>query len=84
MSDFKIKTVTAFVAIDENDGDEGVMAFFDGAGWMPLICADEARIQSMLPLAKDVCRRSRKKFRIIQFTTREDVTEKYINGKEEN
>jgi hypothetical protein len=41
--DFKITTVTAFVAIDEKDGDEGVIAFFDGSGWMPLICADEAR-----------------------------------------
>jgi hypothetical protein len=78
MSDFKIQTVTAFVAIDDKNGDEGVIAFFDGMGWMPLICADEQRIQSMLPLAKDVCRRERKKFRILRFSVREDVTEKYI------
>jgi hypothetical protein len=74
---FEIKTVTAFVAIDEKNGDEGVLGIFTGSGWMPLICADETRIQQMLPIAKDVCRREKKKFRILQFSVREDVTEKY-------
>lgn len=75
MSNFKITKVTAFVAIDPKDGDEGVMAFLSDGGWMPLICADEARIESMLPIAEEISVASGKPYRIIQFSVREDVTD---------
>ena len=75
MSNFKITKVTAFVAIDPKDGDEGVMAFLSDGGWMPLICADEARIESMVPIAEDISARTGKQYQIIQFSVREDVTE---------
>jgi len=76
MSNFTITKVTAFVAIDPKDGDEGVMAFrtADG-GWMPLVCADEARIQSMLPIAEEISANTGQTYKILQFSTREDVTD---------
>lgn len=82
MSNFKITTVTAFVAIDPEDGDEGIIGFLSDSGWMPMVCADEARIRQMLPIAEDLKAISGKDYRIIQFSIREDVTdqvkEKYL------
>jgi hypothetical protein len=84
MNNFTITKVTAFVAIDPKDGDEGIMAFEGANGvMMPLVCADEARIQSMLPIAEMISGETRTAYRIIQFSVREDVTdqvkEKYLS-----
>jgi hypothetical protein len=83
MSNFTITKVTAFVAIDPKDGDEGIMAFEGANGvMMPLVCADEARIQSMLPIAEMISGETQTAYRIVQFSIREDVTdqvkEKYL------
>jgi hypothetical protein len=75
MSNFTITKVTAFVAIDPKNGDEGVMAFKSDTGWMPLICADEERTRHMLPIAEQISSATGQKYRIIQFSTREDVTD---------
>jgi hypothetical protein len=77
MSNFKITKVTAFVAIDPKDGDEGIMAFktLEG-GWMPLVCADEDRIKSMYPRTEEIAAASKVEYRVIQFSVREDVTER--------
>jgi len=75
MSNFKITTLTAFVAIDPEDGDEGVMGFKTNNGWIPLVCADEARIKQMLPIAEKISTETGTKYRILQFSTREDVTD---------
>ena len=83
MPNFTITKVTAFIAIDPKDGDEGIMAFkgHDDVH-MPLICADEARIKFMLPIAELIARQADCQYRIIQFSIREDVTdqvkEKYL------
>jgi hypothetical protein len=71
---FKITTLTAFISIDKND-EEGVMAFNSDQGWVPLVCADEARIKSMLTIAEDIKKMSGMPYRIIQFSVRTDVTE---------
>lgn len=75
MSNFMITKVTAFVAIDPVDGDEGVMAFKTPGGWMPLVCADEPRIQQMLAIAAEISEATGVPYRIVQFSTREDVTD---------
>lgn len=83
MTNFVITKVTAFVAIDPENGDEGVMAFMaPGGQWMPLVCADEARIESMITFAEDIYAHTGLPYQIIQFSVREDVTdqvkEKYL------
>ena len=83
MSNFTITKVTAFIAIDPKDGDEGIMAYEGPKGlMMPLICADEDRIKSMAPIAELIARDANCQYRIIQFSIREDVTdqvkEKYL------
>lgn len=75
MSNFKIVKLTAFVAIDADSGDEGVIGVQASNGWVPFICADEARIKSILPVAERICAAAGEDYRIIQFAVREDVTE---------
>jgi hypothetical protein len=75
MSNFIITKVTAFVGIDPNNGDEGVFGFKGEDGWIPLICADECKIESMLPIAEQIAAATGRSYRIIQFSTREDVTD---------
>ena len=71
---FKIKTVTVFVAIDENN-EEGVMGFKSDMGWMPLVCADEERIRKVFPIAEQIKKASGKDYRVLQFSVRTDVTD---------
>lgn len=75
---FKIKNVTAFIAEDK-DGTEGVMAYRnDNDMWMPLICADEVRVEQMFPMAEHIAKTLDKPFRVIQFAERKDITEETI------
>ena len=76
MTNLKIEKMYAFVA--ENEDGEGVMAFWSNSTWLPMVGADFKRIGSLLPIAEDVSKLSGKKFRIIQFDNRTDVTEQYI------
>lgn len=75
MSNFVITKVTAFIAIDPVNGDEGVIAFNSSSGWMPLVCADETRIREMLPIAEKITAATGQQYRIVQFSTREEVTD---------
>ena len=76
MTVLKIEKMYAFVA--ENDEGEGVMAFMSDRTWMPMVGADFKRIESLLSIAEEVSKLSGKKFRILQFDNRTDVTERYI------
>ena len=48
------KTITelyAFVAMDNEDGNEGVMGFMTDQGMMPMIGADLKRVESLTSIA---------------------------------
>lgn len=72
-----IETITAFVSVDK-DGNEGVIAQMLGGAWTPFVCADPQRIDSILPLALELKKITGVPFKILQFSTREDITAKYI------
>ncbi len=74
MEPFKIQTVTAFVATDD-DGVEGVMGAKLGQVYYPMICADTERVASMFPIAEGIARATGIKYRILEFLVRVDVTE---------
>ncbi len=74
MTNFKITTITAFIAVDE-DGDEGVMGVLNGDQWIPLICADEERIRILFPVAENIARVKNIPYRVIQLSVRTDVTD---------
>lgn len=77
MSGFKIQNLHAIVCT-EKDGTEGVMAFHDGNGWMPMVAADEVRLKLILPLAQGMAKAHGIEFRVVKFDNRVDVTEEAI------
>jgi len=77
----KIEEMFAFVAEDE-DG-EGIMGFkMPGGGTlMPMVGADMARVKSLYPIAEHVSKLTGKSFRVLKFSTREDITDDIKKGK---
>ena len=73
MSGFKITELWAWVAIDPNDGDEGVVADYVGGMWYPMIGADEERVKSMEKKARDRCNTIGATMRLIKLHLRTDI-----------
>lgn len=69
----KITEMFAFVA---EDNGEGVMGAMTNSGiMMPLVGADMARVTSLYPWAMRIKETTGKPFKILKFSTREDITE---------
>lgn len=73
-TDFRITELWAFVAVDPKDGEEGVMAGPVGTyPLMPLIAADQVRLDQLRPIAEQLGRFAGVKVKLIRVTNREDV-----------
>lgn len=72
---FKFETVTAFVAIDPETGEEGIIGANSPEGWLPFIGGDETRIKALYPIAIEICKLGKREFRVLQFSVRTDITE---------
>jgi len=72
---FRIRTLTAFIAVDEEDNSEGVVACTNPVTGMtePLIGADDARIMQYRPLAERFVKATGTPITLVRFTVREDV-----------
>lgn len=72
----KIDAVWVFISQDE-DGNEGIVAtsvpIKNGTMMLPLVAADEARLQDLKKISKEIERKTKKKIKLIKFTTREDL-----------
>jgi hypothetical protein len=70
---FKIKTIHAFIAT-EDDGTEGVIGQLmpDGV-FMPFVCADAERVKLLRPFAAEIARMSNKPVKLARFSVREDL-----------
>jgi hypothetical protein len=68
----KINALWAFLAVDE-DGDEGVIGFQAGDGPVPLVGADENRVESYRELATLTALASGLTVRLVKFSTREEL-----------
>jgi len=69
----RIEEMYAFVAEDSGPEDEGLVGMNTGAGWMPLVGADMARVESLKPIARGIAAATGKKIKIIHFTQREEL-----------
>ncbi len=73
----KITELYAFVSVDE--GGEGVVAMTMNMGgqetFMPFVCADKDRMDSLRPHAIDIARATGKKIKLINLTQREELEE---------
>jgi len=63
------------VVVSEDNEGEGVCSFYTAAGWMPMVAADQARLDSFREIAKDMARTSGKKIKILKFSRRSLVEE---------
>ena len=72
MSGFKVERLYAFICVDPNDGDEGVMGFMKEDGeWMPMIGADTARVESLELVAEDIKKATGLEYKIKYFKLEE-------------
>jgi len=69
----KINELFAFISTDEGPEDEGIIASKIGDAWMPLVGADQKRVDSLRPLAKQIAQATGKRVVLAKFTHREDV-----------
>jgi hypothetical protein len=66
---FHIDGLWAYLAVGEQDGGEGVVAWNN----MPLIAADRARLDSLRPYAEQVAKAAAKRVVLVRFDQRTDV-----------
>jgi len=70
----RIEEIYAFVSVDEEDGNEGVIGAPVGpVGCMPLVAADRKRVESYMPIAQQIANLTGKPIRLIRLTKREEV-----------
>ena len=67
----RVTALWGFFSVDAN-GDEGLVAAHIGGSWMPLIAADEKRLESLRELAERVAKESGKRIVVAKFTRRID------------
>jgi hypothetical protein len=67
----RIEQMYAFVAEDAEG--EGVCGFRGDLGWMPLVGADIARVESIRHVAQIIADQSGKPIRLLRFAVREEL-----------
>jgi hypothetical protein len=71
---FRIEKIWAFVSTQaDDDNDEGVVAALINGSWMPLIAADEKRLQDLMPLALEMANDTDAAIRLVCFENRRTV-----------
>ncbi len=72
-----IDEIFAFVSVDEKgEGIVGQSVMLMGQSiFMPFVCADKARMESLKPLAKKIAKETGKKIRLIRLSVREEIEE---------
>lgn len=69
----KIQEMYAFIVEDSGPDDEGVIGIQSEEGWLPLVGADMARVESLKPIARGIGNKIGKKVKLVHFTNREDL-----------
>lgn len=66
-----IDRLFAFISVSEEG--EGIIGFHSPMGWMPMIGADEERIEQLRPIAQRVANSGGKRVVLAQFEQRTDL-----------
>lgn len=67
-----IDTMYAYIVMDDDD-TEGIPAFMNGNTAMPMVGADQARIESLDPIAQQLATELGKKVTLVRFSVREEI-----------
>lgn len=68
----RIDAVWMAISVDDN-GNEGVCAAEINGMWMPLVAADEKRLEWIIATARRIAQVTKRQIRIIKLTTREEI-----------
>jgi hypothetical protein len=71
----RITELYAVLSVDENEGNEGVVAVKMGSAMMPLIGADANRLSDIKKMAQAILKKHGGTFKLAKFTVREDMEE---------
>lgn len=72
----RIERIITFVSVDKN-GNEGILGMqLPNGNWLPMIEADDARIESYTPYAEQVARETGMQVSLIRFDNRTTLIEK--------
>uniref|UniRef100_A0A6M3X503 Uncharacterized protein n=1 Tax=viral metagenome TaxID=1070528 RepID=A0A6M3X503_9ZZZZ len=69
----RIEEMYAFVTEDSGPEDEGIVGMNLGFGWMPLVGADMARVESLKPIVRGIAAETGKRIKLLHFTHREEL-----------
>lgn len=73
----RIDEVYCFISSDETG--EGIIGatreILGQTVFMPFVCADKARMESIKPMAKQIAKESGKKIKLIKLSVREEIEE---------
>lgn len=72
---FRIQKLSAFVSVDKDNEDGVCGCLMPDGKWMPLVCADEARLKSLIPIAKQIAKISGQKIKLVEFIHRREIEE---------
>jgi hypothetical protein len=67
----QINSIWAFVALDPDDGNEGIIGMSTPAGMMPMIASDKVRLDELTPIAEHVAAVSGRDVKLVKFSRRE-------------
>lgn len=71
-----IECLYAFVSVDAGDGNEGLVgAPLGPVGCMPMIAADEKRLEQLIPMAEAIAKKFGMTIRLIKLSHREVIKE---------
>ncbi len=70
----RIESIYAFLSVDKEEGNEGVVgAAFRGGSPMPLLAADERRLADLMPVAERIAEQTGTQIKLVRFTAREEI-----------
>lgn len=69
----RIEQIFAFIIEDTGPDDEGIIVMNTPLGWMPLVGADMARIDSLRHMAQLAAKRIGKKVKLLCFSERKEI-----------
>lgn len=62
----------AFLGVDPNDDEEGLISVNIGGSWVPLVAADRQRLEDLRSYAQQLARQTGRVIRLVRFDARVD------------
>ncbi len=72
MKKLRIDEMFAFIVQDDN-GDEGICGFKSPIGWMPMVGADMKRMESLMPMARELSLSTPNPIKLVKFNVRQEL-----------